>query len=189
MNSGRNVLYTFGLGLFLALSVIQFSCRRKVVCPAFQSTYILNDSVRHQRFSLFGRDTIPRYDYWVSKNRYGVVERTPYKRKFEEMKTIPMETIFPKKLDSLGKAKYDSLSLISVNGELPPTRFNMDQEFYLRLFGEYLPQPKDIVEELTEEKDTVIIATPVEEKPKKGLFRKKKKIVVEEEEEESESIL
>lgn len=77
------------------LILLGFSaCHRGMICPAFQSSFILDDSVRMNKFSLFMPDSLPK-EYLTDKGRYGIIDMVSYPRKFNDMKTVPMVTVFP----------------------------------------------------------------------------------------------
>jgi len=69
------------------------ACNRGMICPAFQSSFILNDSIRDITFSVLGPDSLPR-EYVTAKNRYGIMEDITDKKKRESFKTIEMVTIY-----------------------------------------------------------------------------------------------
>jgi hypothetical protein len=86
----RYILYT----ILLAVGFSAFSCKDKVICPAFQSTYILNDSIRRAKFSMFGEDSLPKFQVASRRNKYGISEK--YKilnffKKNYDLKTSPKE--------------------------------------------------------------------------------------------------
>lgn len=79
--------------ILLALS----ACHRGMICPAFQSSFILDDSVRTMHFSLFEGDTttfMPK-QFVTDKSRYGIMADMSYPKKYNSLKTIEMVTIFP----------------------------------------------------------------------------------------------
>ncbi|WKN43220.1 hypothetical protein [Tunicatimonas pelagia] len=79
--------------ILLALS----ACHRGMICPAFQSSFILDDSVRITHFSLFEGDTTayaPK-EFVTDKSRYGIMSEVSYPKKYNSIKTIEMVTIFP----------------------------------------------------------------------------------------------
>jgi hypothetical protein len=65
-----------------------------MICPAFQSSFILDDSVRYAHFSHFGPDSLPK-TYLTAKNRYGIIEEISDLQKQQTFKTVEMVTIFP----------------------------------------------------------------------------------------------
>ncbi|WPP51270.1 hypothetical protein [Catalinimonas niigatensis] len=73
--------------------MISTACNRGMICPAFQSSFILNDSIRDITFSVLGPDSLPR-GYLTAKNRHGVIEGTPYYYKKESLRTVEMVTIY-----------------------------------------------------------------------------------------------
>lgn len=82
-----------------AIKIILFviftsACHRGMICPAFQSSFILDDSVRLLTFSLFGPDSLPK-NFIVDKGKFGVIEPATYPRKYKAIKSIEMVTVFP----------------------------------------------------------------------------------------------
>ena len=73
------------------------ACNRGMICPAFQSSFILDDSVRLAEFSLFEGDTAafaPK-EFITDKSRYGIMADISYPKKYNTIKTIEMVTVFP----------------------------------------------------------------------------------------------
>ena len=79
-----------GMLLIGALS----ACHRGMICPAFQSTFIQDDSVRMVMFSPFQGDSLPKV-LPVDKNSFGIIEQLTYAQKINSFKTIEMELVFP----------------------------------------------------------------------------------------------
>lgn len=77
----------------IVISLISSACGRGMICPAFQSSFILNDSIRDITFSILGPDSLPR-EFVTAKNRYGIMEDMKAQQKKNQMKTIEMETIY-----------------------------------------------------------------------------------------------
>lgn len=77
----------------ILLSLISTACNRGMICPAFQSSFILNDSIRDITFSVLGPDSLPR-GYLTAKNRHGIIEGMPYYYKKESLRTVEMVTIY-----------------------------------------------------------------------------------------------
>ena len=168
------------------------SCMPNRTCPAFQSYFILDEKTRHNQFSKFDVDSIPKFDYAVRKNKYGIVKKISYRKKQDEWNTVEMEVVMPtldQELDSVLIAQeiYDaSDSLMAENQQTPQSirrrdRYNEDQLQYMRLFGKYLrkpvkPAPPDISEELeappSNEED---LEEPEEKKGAFGFLKKKDK--------------
>lgn len=90
-----------------------------MICPAFQSSFILDDSVRLVTFSLFGPDSLPK-NFMVDKGKFGIIEPVTYPRKNNAIKSIQMVTIFDPGLpqtDSTQTIPTDSLKLQMSNLE------------------------------------------------------------------------
>ena len=85
----------FGLTIkyIIIIGFMASACSRGVICPAFQSSFILNDSIRDIRFSMFDTDSMPK-DYLTAKNQFGIIEYQTYREKRKSIKTIEMVTIY-----------------------------------------------------------------------------------------------
>lgn len=108
----RYIVYT----IVCIIGLSTFSCKDKVICPAFQSTYILNDSLRRAKFSLFGEDSLPKYQIASRRNRYGISEKYRFFNFFKknyDLKTSPKENwLGPPAKDSLFVHPEDTLELM-----------------------------------------------------------------------------
>ena len=147
----------------------------------------MNKKAVKERFSLFESDSVPKEKIGeVKKSKFGIIVEKPYWKKYNEMKTIPMITVFPDNMDSIMMAKFnipDSIAMDSTRNYpiyYSPymTTFNNDQALYDAMFGDLLPRPRSSMDEIQE--DLRIEEKPaVEEKKKKkkrfGLFRRKEK--------------
>ena len=100
----------------LAIGFSAFSCKDKVICPAFQSTYILNDSMRRAKFSMFGTDSLPKFQVASRRNKYGISERYrffDFFRKNYDLKISPKENwLGPPAKDSLFVHPGDEVDLM-----------------------------------------------------------------------------
>ena len=79
-----------GILLIGALS----ACHRGMICPAFQSSFIQDDSVRMVVFSPFQTDSLPKL-VPVNKNSFGIIEPLTYAQKINSFKTVEMMLVFP----------------------------------------------------------------------------------------------
>lgn len=84
----------------VALSILFGSCTQKMVCPAYQSAYIYDKNELRKRFSYFNEDSTPKV-LTASKNKYLVAEPISYKRKVNQIKTVPARPVKPVVPDSL----------------------------------------------------------------------------------------
>ena len=178
------------IGLGLAVSASMFSCKSNHICPSFESAYILDQEIRDQTFSRFDEDTLPKEDFIVRKDKNGIIKSVKYKRKKDELLTVKMETIFPQvdPPDTMLLAEQDltpeQMEQILSEGEKPVNRYNVDQIYYMRHFGQYLPMPEEpsdrelLDEELEEEE--IPLEQPKVKKRKKWQFWKKKEPEIEE---------
>nr|WKN36311.1 hypothetical protein K4G66_28530 [Tunicatimonas sp. TK19036] len=87
---GSNAVLLIGVIMLLS------ACHRGMICPAFQSSFILDDSVRTVQFSLFEPDSsLAPKESFTDKGRYGIIEYMSYPKKYNSIKTVEMVTIFP----------------------------------------------------------------------------------------------
>lgn len=70
------------------------ACHRGMICPAFQSSFIMDDSVRTAMFSPFQGDSLPKM-IAVNKNSFGIINQLTYAEKINSFKTIEMTLVFP----------------------------------------------------------------------------------------------
>jgi hypothetical protein len=165
--------------------ILMASCHNKITCPAYQSKFILDQDIFKEKFSLFNPDSTPKEKLGkVKKSKYGIIVQRPYNKKFNEMKTVNMETVYPESPDSLmiAWAVPDSLSTDSLGGGYiyySPylTIFNNDQALYDAMYGHLLKTPRSSMQEIREDLKVEEPQKPVEEKERKRfrLFKKKKK--------------
>lgn len=73
------------------------SCQERMVCPAYQSTYILDDSVRTIFFSRFKDKETPKRYGKVRKEENGLVKKKKKSEKLRSMRTVAMKDILPPK--------------------------------------------------------------------------------------------
>lgn len=71
-----------------------------MICPAYQSAFILDDSVRVAKFSLFGSDSLPKA-LVTSKDKHGnrtigIIDNLHIAQREKELKIVEMVTVFPK---------------------------------------------------------------------------------------------
>lgn len=83
------------------------ACHRGMICPAFQSSFIMDDSVRTAIFSPFKEDSLPK-EFMVDKSKYGIINELTYVEKNNSIKKIEMQLIFPP-----GGPEIDSAALFA----------------------------------------------------------------------------
>jgi len=127
------------------------SCYEGLVCPAYQSYFILDDTTRYNTFSYMEaeRDT-PKTFRDVRQTADGIIEKRFYDNiiAHNTLRTIPMEVIMPIKDDSLALlgdaimfAEMDIVDSTSVDSAAvsgPTYPYNNDQKYYNWYFREKL---------------------------------------------------
>ena len=135
------------------LILVSFSCQRKYVCPAYQSSFYLDKKKTEDFFSLFGADSLPKSDIYVNKNKYGIIVKVKYRKRQKSLNTVKMETVFPPPTDSLllasNLAFMDSSSIdtLFTQSYKNKFKFNRDQQLYMIAMDPYLDYESDDDEE------------------------------------------
>ncbi len=125
---------------FLVFLCLISSCQHKMICPAFQSTYVLDDEKRATLFSLFAEDSIPKKKLIVKKNKYGIIVHLKYQKKQKNYNTVRMKNVLPEEEEVVALAEQDN-AYDSISGDLQPkldNRYNSDQILYMEFIGNQL---------------------------------------------------
>lgn len=96
--------------ILFVLCLVFYACKDNVVCPAFQSTYILDDSMRMAKYSYFANDSTPKFASASRRTKYGVNKPTSLFRKNYELMTAPKKNV-------LAPVPEDTSELIIDQGE------------------------------------------------------------------------
>lgn len=84
------------------------SCQERMICPAYQSTFIFDEETRYQLFTRFEKDSIPKDYKGVNKTTYGLIKPQSRKKRERELATVAMRNVMPvKKDDSLTTSATD----------------------------------------------------------------------------------
>ena len=139
--------------IFLISSTAYFSaCTQKMICPAYHSYFILDVDETKKTFTLFGDDSLPRKNWDVDKEKYGIAKDIPDQMKLKEMRIISMNSIYKKLEDPFENfqhqiAEYDYDSMIYIDSAAIMAQSqnyndfqNVDQMIYLHHFGKYIPK-------------------------------------------------
>jgi hypothetical protein len=177
-------------------------CKADMICPAYQSYFILDEMTEKSQFAYFALDSLPRRDVFnTSKNQNGMVVNTgllayvsdDWQRNLD-IKTIPMEVVYPEISDSLlfsGDALMfaetdviDSAALDSARFAGQTFQYNVDQKYYNWYFKDKLVWKDEL-----NKKDDSSNSSEDNLAPKKGffgflkgLFKKKEKTPLQDQE-------
>ena len=171
------------------------ACQQKMACPAYHSYFILDVDETRKTFSLFGADSLPKKNWDVDKEKYGIARDIPDHKKLREMQIISMNSIYKKIEDPFASfqrvyAEADSMVYMDSAAILADSKGyndfkNIDQMIYLHHFGKYLPAKntaggrsvKDTFKEDMEQEERPLIQDDEVEETKKKfrLFNRKKK--------------
>jgi hypothetical protein len=188
--------------IFLCISLVIAlgACTQRLICPAYQSSFIHDKAALKKKFSYFTEDANPKlFTASTSKNRYLVAVPESYRRKLRSLQTVEMKPVYPEIPDSLKvnedattnlseRDAPDSTSEVSAQGLHPgdsayaitkaKEKYNVDQDNYMWYFRDLLVLP-DVRAILNEKKS---MATEKLAKQKghffknlKDLFKKKPK--------------
>jgi hypothetical protein len=125
-------------------SLQMFACQRRHACPAYQSSFILDENKTRDFFSQFGQDTMPKKSLFVNKNKSGIIVKVRYQQKQKDMNTIKMRMTYPPPVDSvlfagldlnsLSEIQIDSILALAPNRRILPNR---DQQIYMMVIGQF----------------------------------------------------
>ena len=172
---------------------------QRMVCPAYQSSFIYDKEAVRTKFSYFNPDSTPKI-YTASKNKYLVAVPESYRKKYKKMQTVEMNPVYPVIPDSVKEqdefrlaevSDVDSAVMAQAMTEpgdsayaITKTRekYNLDQDLYMWYFREVLVLP-DVRAALERKANAANEAKSKEVKEKKGgikgffqnLFKKKPK--------------
>ena len=86
----------FGL---VVSSLLLASCANKMICPAYQSSFIHDKETLRKKFSYFESDSVPKV-YTASKTKYLIAVPESYRKRYRKMQTVEMKPIYPIMEDS-----------------------------------------------------------------------------------------
>lgn len=174
--------------LLVGLLILGSACTQRLICPAYQSSFIYDKESLRKKFSYFKEDSTPKI-LTASKNKYLIAVPESYRKKMRNLQTVEMKPVYPVIPDSLkldhekdllmaerdvivdsAAAPVDSVYAITKTKE----KYNVDQDIYMWYFRELLVLP-DVRVALEQKKKSD------EEKgsgraKKKGLFGSRKKV-------------
>ena len=170
------------LTLFAGLFVLLGSaCTQKMICPAYQSSFIYDKESLRKKFSYFKEDSTPKI-LTASKTKYLVAVPESYRKKMRGLKTVEMKPVYPvipdsmkvdkeadklllesDVVDSTATAPQDSVYAITKTKE----KYNVDQDIYMWYFRDQLVLPDVAAAMQTQSKNKE--AKAAKKSKKKGL--------------------
>lgn len=139
-------------GLFILLAS---SCTQKMICPAYQSSFIYDKETLRKKFSYFKEDSTPKI-LTASKSKYLIAVPESYRKKMRGLKTVEMKPVYPvipdslkvdqdadklmlerDVIDSTAAPQQDSIYVITKTKE----KYNVDQDIYMWYFRDQLVLP------------------------------------------------
>jgi hypothetical protein len=110
------------------------SCRKKFVCSAYYSYFILDTIEQTRRYGYFGDDSMPKkhiMDYSTRESN-GLIARANDKRRNKQFKIVEMKMIIPKgepKAKDSSDARLDSLVQSDEIPSSQPIQQNSEENF------------------------------------------------------------
>lgn len=166
--------------LFIACFALLGACTQRMVCPAYQSSFIYDKEAVRAKFSYFQEDSTPKV-YTASKSKYLIAVPESYRKKYRKMQTVEMTPVYPVIPDSVKEQQeymlaeadapdsastvVDTVYAITKTKE----RYNLDQDLYMWYFREMLVLPD--VRAALEKKSEVKEEAKKEKKGIKGFFQ------------------
>ena len=169
----RVIIYIF----FISATAYFSACSQKMTCPAYHSYFILDVDETRKTFSLFGADSLPKKNWEVEKEKYGIAKEISEEEKLKEMNIISMNSIYKKIedpfeifhrefADSDSIYNIDSTAILAQNNNYNDFQ-NVDQMIYLHHFGKYLPgkggNRDEFKEDMKQEEDPIISDVDLED--------------------------
>jgi hypothetical protein len=138
--------------------VIFCACQRRAVCPAYHSSFILDDKKTNSFFSQFGQDSLPKSSLFVNKNKHGIIVKVKYEKKQKEINTIKMKLEYPLADSSLLAFDYSLYSEDELDSALALAsarriHHNREQQIYMRYIAPfyYREEPNNIQQEIPDQ--------------------------------------
>lgn len=138
--------------LFIACFALLSACTQRMVCPAYQSSFIYDKEAVRAKFSYFHEDSTPKV-YTASKSKYLIAVPESYRKKYRKMQTVEMTPVYPVIPDSVREQQeymlaeaddpdsagtvVDTVYAITKTKE----KYNLDQDLYMWYFREMLVLP------------------------------------------------
>src|SRR4051812_11553203 len=177
---------TRALTLFVGLiALMASSCTQKLICPAYQSSFIYDKEALRKKFSYFKEDSTPKI-VTASKTKYLIAVPESYRKKMRGLKTVEMKPVYPVIPDSLKINQGEDLILAErdvIDSTAAPVdsvyaitktkeKYNVDQDIYMWYFRDQLvlPDVRAAMETQTEAKGQA--AKSAKKKAKGNFFRK-----------------
>lgn len=176
----------------VGLLIVLGSCTQRLICPAYQSSFIHDKEALRKKFSYMQEDSTPKiFTASTSKNRYLVAVPESYRRKLRSLQTVEMKPVYPQIPDSL-KADdefllaerdiTDSVQQEVSKGGLDPgdsayaitktkEKYNVEQDNYMWYFRNVLVMP-DVRAAMEDKKNNKDAQAKEGEAAKKGGFFK-----------------
>lgn len=171
--------------LLIAGASSLFSCQKQMICPAYQSYFILDPNEMHRHFSLFGEDSLPKQTWEVDKKKVGIANAMAYNKKTRKMQTVSTESVYLPMKDPFADYQREfaesdslvSLDTASILNDYYNDFENVDQIIYLHHYGKYLQKRNmgetAIEEDLVEEDKSLIDADALKEDEQQPMKKKK----------------
>ena len=175
----------------VGLMIVLGSCTQRLICPAYQSSFIHDKETLRKKFSYMQEDSTPKiFTASTSKNRYLVAVPESYRRKLRSLQTVEMKPVYPQIPDSL-KADEDLLlaerdvtdsTIQQASKGLDPgdsayaitktkEKYNVEQDNYMWYFRNVLVMP-DVRAAMEDKKNTKNGGASEEAATQKGGFFK-----------------
>jgi hypothetical protein len=177
--------------LWVGLALVGSACTQRMICPAYQSSFIYDKEALRKKFSYFKEDSTPKI-LTANKNKYLVAVPESYRKKLRNLQTVEMKPIYPVIPDSMKidkeveqlmaerdvivdttAAPADSVYAITKTKE----KYNVDQDIYMWYFRDQLvlPDVRAAMEQKKESKDEAAQEGKGKKRSFFDLFKRKNK--------------
>lgn len=141
----------------LLLALAGAACTQRVICPAYQSSFIYDKETLRRHFSYFNEDATPKV-LASRQTKYLVAVPESYRKKLRSLRTVEMRPVYPVIPDSLRLDKdvtllmaetdlADSVAAAPDSAEVEyaitktKEKYNLDQDMYMWYFRKILVLP------------------------------------------------
>lgn len=179
------------LFLLVGCIILLSACNtQRMVCPAYQSSFIHDKDAVKVKFSYFQADSTPKV-YTASKNKYLVAVPESYRKKYKRMQTVEMAPVYAVVPDSVKEQEEFALAEVDITDSVAlaaatvapgdsayaitktKERYNLDQDLYMWYFREVLvlPDVRSAMEKKAEAAEGKSTEVKKEKKGIKGFFQ------------------
>lgn len=149
-----------GFLVIVGITLLSGACTQRMICPAYQSSFIYDQETLKKKFSYFQEDSTPKV-LTASKSKYLIAVPESYRKKYRRLQTVEMKPVYPVIPDSLKVEEGADIILAEADVQdsaavekrkIEPgdsayaitktkEKYNLDQDLYMWYFRDVLVLP------------------------------------------------